>query len=466
MNIRPRFQSLAASLVATLALAACSLGITSDPPTNNTVTPTRPPAVATLAATVNSGPAATLNTSTIGASATPAASATVARNIDITAPAAAATIGGITTAPAPPATAATPTPLVPAVIGGMVGANPPAVAPAASGQLSVPEINKRARPAIVQITNNQRTTTNASRTQPQTSVQVPTGLGTGFIFDKRGYILTNNHVIEGATSLTVVTTDDQTYDGKLVAAYPEGDLAVVQITCKGDCPIVALGDSSKLEVGESLVAIGNALGLEGGPTVTAGVVSALGRTEQEPNDTTGANQTQPGAFLVDLIQTDAAINPGNSGGPLFNMRGEVVGINTLGAGQAEPGVQAQGIGFAISINTAKATADALINGQPVPRPFIGISYGTLNAQQAAQFKLAYNTGVLVAQVSPGSPAEKAGIQKNDVVVKMDGQTVKGEGGVPGILLRHKPGDTIPVTILRNGQQQDVQVTLVQAMTRR
>ncbi len=217
---------------------------------------------------------------------------------------------------------------------------------------------------------------------------------------------------------------------RLVAAYPEGDIAVVQINCNGDCPTVALGDSGKLEVGEGLVAIGNALGLEGGPTVTAGVVSALGRTEQEPTDSGVGSadraRGQPGAFLIDLIQTDAAINPGNSGGPLFNMQGEVVGINTLGAGQAEPGVQAQGIGFAISINTAKATADALINSQPVPRPFIGISYGTLNAQQAAQLKLPYNTGVLVAQVSPGSPAEKAGIQRT-IDLKMDGQDVQRRG---------------------------------------
>jgi len=456
MNTRPRFRSLVTSLVATLALAACSLGITSESSTNNTVTPTRPPAATAGSgpAAAATGPAATLNTSTIGASATPAATATVARQVDITAPAA-ATVGG-----------ATATPAAPSPTSGMAVVNPPAAQPAAPGQLSVPEINKRARPAIVQITNNQRQAASGIRAQSQTSVQVPTGLGTGFIFDKRGYILTNNHVVEGATSLTVATTDDQTYDGKLVAAYPQGDLAVVQITCKGDCPTVALGDSGKLEVGESLVAIGNALGLEGGPTVTTGVVSALGRTEQEPNDMSGTGQTQPGAFLVDLIQTDAAINPGNSGGPLFNMRGEVVGINTLGAGQAEPGVQAQGIGFAISINTAKATADALVSGQPVPRPFIGISYGTLAAPQAAQLKLPYNTGVLVAQVAPGSPAEKAGIQKNDVIVKMDGQTVKGEGGVPSILLKHKPGDTIPVTIQRNGQQQDVQVTLVQAMTSR
>jgi len=455
---RPRFLSLATAFVAALTLAACSLGVTSGGGNDATPGASTARAAATVAATTGSSSIATLSgggTSTTGAP-TVAATATLAR---------AGTVA--------PATANTNTALATASVTG--GASTGAGQPIVTGQgLSVPEINRRARPAIVQITNNQRQTSNTGITQ--SSVQVPTGVGTGFIFDKRGYIITNNHVVEGATSLTVATTDDKTYDGKIVGAYPDGDLAVVQINCNGDCPTVPLGDSGKLQVGESVVAIGNALALEGGPTVTTGVVSALGRTQQEPSDTgsgqggqgaQGAQgQYQQGAFLTDLIQTDAAINPGNSGGPLFNMQGEVVGINTLGAGQAEPGVQAQGIGFAISINTAKSTADALVNNMPVPRPFIGISYGTPNPQQAAQAKIPYNTGAIVAQVSPGSPAEKAGIQRNDIILKMDGQVVRGESGVPGILLKHKPGDTISVVLQRNGQQQTVQVTLAQAQTTR
>ena len=460
MSNRPRFLSLATSFVAALALAACSLGVTSGGGNEATPVASTTRAAATVAATTGSGSIATLSggTSATGAP-TVAATATLTRAGTVVAP----------------ATANTNTALAVATASVTGGASTSAGQSAVAGQgLSVPEINRRARPAIVQITNNQRRTSNTGVTQ--SSVQVPTGVGTGFIFDKRGYIITNNHVVEGATSLTVATTDDKTYDGKIVGAYPDGDLAVVQIDCNGDCPTVPLGDSGKLQVGESVVAIGNALALEGGPTVTTGVVSALGRTQQEPSDTgsgqggqgaQGAQgQYQQGAFLTDLIQTDAAINPGNSGGPLFNMQGEVVGINTLGAGQAEPGVQAQGIGFAISINTAKSTADALVNNMPVPRPFIGISYGSLNPQQAAQAKVPYNTGAIVGQVAAGSPAEKAGIQRNDIIIKMDGQDVRGESGVPGILLKHKPGDTISVLLQRNGQQQTVQVTLAQAQTTR
>jgi S1-C subfamily serine protease len=332
----------------------------------------------------------------------------------------------------------------------------PTSAPAATGQtLTAADINDRARSAVVQITNNQKQQSPFGTS----SFQVPAGVGTGFIFDKRGYILTNNHVVEGANSIVVTTTDNKTFDAKLVGRYPLGDLAVIQITGNGDLPTVPLGDSGKLRVGDPVVAIGNALALPGGPTVTMGVVSALGRVQQEPN-----NGPQPGAFLVDLIQTDAAINPGNSGGPLFNLQGQVVGINTLGVTQAEQGVPAQGINFAISINSAKPVADALIAGTPIPRPFLGISSDSLSPVQDAQLGLPANTGIGVAAVTPGSAAAKAGIRPNDIILKIDGQTIQGEEGFVGYLLKHKPGDTITLTILRNKQQQDVQVTLDQAPT--
>jgi len=309
------------------------------------------------------------------------------------------------------------------------------------------------RPAVVQITNNQKA---QGRFGIANGAVVPAGVGTGFIFDKRGYILTNNHVVEGANSLTVATTDNKTFDAKIVGTYPLGDLAVVQINSNGDLPTVSLGDSSKLQVGDPLVAIGNALALQGGPTVTAGVVSALGRVEQEPGNGPNSNG---GVFLVDLIQTDAAINPGNSGGPLLNAEGQVVGINTLGSSQA------QGIGFAISINSAKPVADALIAGQPVPRPFVGVTTGSLNPRQDAQLNLPANTGIGIATVQPGTPADKAGLKANDIIIKFDGQTIHGEEGFVGLLLMHKPGDTVTFTVLRNQQQQDITVTLGQAPTR-
>lgn len=326
--------------------------------------------------------------------------------------------------------------------------------------LTVTQVNIQSRPAIVQITNNQ---TVQGQFNTTSNLAVPAGVGTGFIFDKRGYILTNNHVVEGATSLTVATTDNKTYDGKIIGTYPQDDLAVVQITGPSDFPTVPLGDSSKLQVGDPVVAIGNALALHGGPTVTSGVVSALGRTEQEPSSSMNG---KGGAFLVDLIQTDAAINPGNSGGPLLNDQGQVVGINTLGAGSAN-GMQSQGIGFAISVNSAKPVADALVAGQPVPRPYAGLSTVSLSSLDDAQLMLPAGTGAGVVNVNAGSPADKAGIQQGDIIIKFDGQDVYGADGFATLLLQHKPGDAVTLTTLTapqgsgQPQQQDVPVMLVQ-----
>lgn len=437
-----RFRALLAlicvPLIAAFLLTACSLGSSSNnatpvgtaapttaPTSSSTTTPATP--AATTAPTA--GSATTSSATTSAATAAPS----VASPTALATRSAASTTAGTATA----TTTLT-------------------SAPTTAGQaISAAEINDRARPAIVQITNNQQ-----QRGPFGTSgFQIPAGVGTGFIFDKRGYIMTNNHVVEGANSITVTTTDNKTFDAKLVGRYPQGDLAVIQINGNGDLPTVALGDSSKLRVGEPVVAIGNALALPGGPTVTMGVVSALGRVQQEPN-----NGPQPGAFLVDLIQTDAAINPGNSGGPLFNMQGEVVGINTLGVTQAEQGVPAQGINFAISINSAKPVADALIAGTPIPRPFLGIASDSLSPVQDAQLGLPANTGIGIASVTPGSPADKAGVKAGDVILKFDGQTIQGEEGFVGLLLKHKPGDSVTLTIMRGKQQQDVQVTLGQAPT--
>ncbi len=416
-------------LVFALMLSACSLGVSSSSPTKvGTLAPTLAPTIAptTAPSSGSATPAPTATTVATSPSGTITAGTSTANS------ATAAGTGSITSTP------------VTNVISAPVSA---------SGQpLTVAQINQKVRAAVVQITNNQKV---QGKFGASNGAAVPAGVGTGFIFDKRGYILTNNHVVEGASSLTVATTDNKTYDGKIVGTYPQGDLAVVQINGNGDLPTVVLGDSSTLQVGDPLVAIGNALALQGGPTVTAGVVSALGRVEQEPGS--GSNSAN-GPFLVDLIQTDAAINPGNSGGPLLNVAAQVVGINTLGS------TQAQGIGFAISINSAKPVADALIAGQPVPRPFIGVTTGSLNPQQDAQLNLPANTGVGIATVQAGTPADKAGLKTNDVITKFDGQTVQGEEGFVGLLLRHKPGDTVTFTILRSGQQQEIKVTLGQAPT--
>ena len=225
-----------------------------------------------------------------------------------------------------------------------------------------------------------------------------------------------------------------------------------------------LGDSSKLQVGDWLVAIGNALGLTGGPTVSQGVVSALGRTVQEPGDQSQGSLGQSstsGPYLFDVIQTDTPINPGNSGGPLLNLDGEVIGINTLVAGQAEPGVQAQGIGFAIAIDTAKPIADQLVKSGRVVHPFLGVSYAPLNPAISAQLNVNTTDGVVVEDVVENGPSAQAGIQQGDVITAADGQALKGESALAYALNKHKPGDKITLTILRNGQKKDVTVTLAE-----
>jgi S1-C subfamily serine protease len=262
--------------------------------------------------------------------------------------------------------------------------------------------------------------------------------------------------------------DGRSFEGNLLGADPQTDLAVVQI--QGDnLPVVQLGDSRQLQVGDWVVAIGNALALPGGPTVTAGVVSALGRTVQEPGSPSpggGAapGQGQPqgaGPFLFDVIQTDAPINPGNSGGPLLDLQGQLVGINTLVAGQAEPGVQAQGIGFAIAIDTAKPIADQLVSTGRVEHPFLGIRYVPLNPAIARQLGVQTTDGVVVGQVQPGSPAASAGLQPRDVITAIDGQALKGDSALAEAVNAHKPGDSVTLSVLRGGQQQSLKVTLGQ-----
>ena len=217
---------------------------------------------------------------------------------------------------------------------------------------------------------------------------------------------------------------------------------MVQI--QGDnLPVAQLGDSRQLQVGDWVVAIGNALALPGGPTVTQGVVSALGRTVQEPGadpaatgrsarwwslHTERGRSQSAGPFLFDVVQTDAPINPGNSGGPLVDMQGRVIGIDTLVAGQAEPGVQAQGIGFAISIATAKPIADQLVQNGQVIHPFIGIQYVPLNPALAARLGVQIQDGAVIGQVVPGSPAAAAGLQPEDIITAIDGAITAGRIG--------------------------------------
>jgi S1-C subfamily serine protease len=317
---------------------------------------------------------------------------------------------------------------------------------------AVPDIAavaSRVRPATVMVQN--LTTVPPDLAQRIGAGEVPRGVGSGFIYDPAGFIITNNHVVEGADSLRVVLPppDNRQFDAQLIGADPQTDLAVIKVDAN-DLPSVSLGKSSDLKVGQWVVAVGNALGLPGGPTVTAGVVSALSRDIPEP----GSSPNTSGPLLYDLIQTDAAINPGNSGGPLVNLNDEVVGINTLGTSSANA------IGFAISMDTARPITEQLRQNGKVTRGYLGIAATSVNQAIQTARGLQSPDGVLVGQVQPGGPAATAGMQADDVIVKIGDTEVSGQGDLERALtLSYKPGETVPVTVIRSGSQQTLQVTL-------
>ena len=276
---------------------------------------------------------------------------------------------------------------------------------------------------------------------------VPTeNAGSGVIFDPRGYIVTNNHVVEGAQSITVTLTDGRSFDAEIVGTDPLSDLAVIKID-GNNLPTAAFGNSSQLRVGDWVVAIGNALALEGGPTVTVGVVSAKGRTIQEQN----------GVDLYDVIQTDAAINPGNSGGPLINLQGQVIGINTAKISS----VEVSGVGFAVSADTAHPVVDELIDKGYVSRPYLGVSFVTVTPSIADSYGLATETGAMVYQVSLDSPADGAGLKWGDVIVAIDDEEITSSDDAILAIRAHKIGDEIQITYFRESGQRTTSAVLIE-----
>jgi S1-C subfamily serine protease len=307
-------------------------------------------------------------------------------------------------------------------------------------------INQRTRPAIVQITGAQQLRDVSGLIQDE----VPAGVGTGFIYDPKGLLITNDHVITGASSLTVTLADDRTLSASVVGAAPDYDLAILQIQGGGTFPTVTLGDSDTLQIGQPVVAIGNALGLRGGPTVSTGVVSATNRTVQAPS--TGG---QPGPVLTEMVQTDAAINPGNSGGPLFDAQGRVIGINTLGAASAE------GINMAIAINLGKDIAQELVANGKIVRPFVGINTVDLTPAIARALGVDARDGVAVARITDNSPASQAGLKQSDVIIAIDGKPIMDGIDYQATLKGKRPGDTMTFTTLRGPQKSDIKLTLGQ-----
>ncbi len=298
---------------------------------------------------------------------------------------------------------------------------------AAGERLTAPELVKLVRPSLVHIATEAVATDAVSRLIPGG------GVGTGFAIDGEGRIVTNNHVIAGARRIVVTLPDGRTFDAEVVGEDPQSDLAVIQVDAPGLPPLV-LGSSRALDPGETVVAIGHALDLPGGPTVTVGVVSALDRAI--------ANIGPRRLTLSGLIQTDASISPGNSGGPLLNMLGEVVGVNTAAAGAG------YGIGFAIAIDAAKPVLDALIREGRVVRGFLGISTATITRSIARQAGFPVDSGVFVAAVTPGSPADSADLRVGDILQKINDDPVPDAGTLTRLLAKHAPGTTVEIAFIR------------------
>ncbi|MFA5644819.1 MAG: DegQ family serine endoprotease [Candidatus Ratteibacteria bacterium] len=282
------------------------------------------------------------------------------------------------------------------------------------------------------------------RQRPKTFEKKQEGLGSGFIVDENGYILTNNHVIEGVDKILVKFFDDEKkYVAKVIGTDPKTDLALIKIETGKALTAIPLANSDTIDVGEWAIAIGNPMGLE--ETVTVGIVSAKGRS--------GFGITQ----YEDFIQTDAAINPGNSGGPLLNIRGEVIGINTFILAP----YTAQNIGFAIPVNLAKKIFSELKTHGKVTRGFLGVSLRPLTPELAQSFGLSNQEGALVREVIPNTPAEKAGIREGDIILTLNNSPVKNETSLTLMVADTKVGETVTLTIWRNKKKSTLSLKLIE-----
>ncbi len=288
--------------------------------------------------------------------------------------------------------------------------------------------------------------------------QVPQGKrevggGSGFIVSADGYIMTNKHVVEDTEAeYSVLTNDGKRYAAKVIAVDPSNDLAVVKIEANGLTP-VELGDSSTLDIGQTVIAIGNALG-QYRNTVTKGVISGLARRVT-------AGDGQSTEILEDVIQTDAAINPGNSGGPLLNIDGQVIGVNTAVSQEG------QLIGFAIPVNQAKLVYESVKKNGKIVRSFLGVRYIPITKTLQEQNTLSVDYGVLIQRgntreelaIIPGSPADKAGLAENDIILEIDGQKLQGDVSLAGIIQKHAPGESITLKVLSKTKEKTLTVTL-------
>lgn len=300
-------------------------------------------------------------------------------------------------------------------------------------------------PSIVSIVTTSSTASRYGQTAEQE------GAGTGIIIGSDGYILTNKHVIDSTNSVKVVLSDGTTHENvRVIGSDPLNDVAFLKVDNVSNLPAVTIGDSSSVRVGQRVVAIGNSLG-QYQNTVTSGIISGVGRPVSAQSGNTVEN-------LTDLLQTDAAINLGNSGGPLLNLSGQVIGINTAIVEDA------QGIGFAIPINSAKGMMKGVLAGKPVKRAYLGVNFISLTADVAKFYNLSVKKGAYVhaergTAIAAGSPAEKAGIKDGDIITKVGNNEVGLGGSVSSLIAEYVPGDTIELSVLRDGKVQQLKVTL-------
>jgi serine protease Do len=310
----------------------------------------------------------------------------------------------------------------------------------------VANVNAKVAPSVVSIITTSRNSTYRFGAEEQ-------GAGTGIIVSGDGYVMTNKHVIDGASSVQVILSDGTSYpNAKVIGADPLNDIAFLKIPDVKGLQAAELGDSTSIRVGQRVMAIGNTLG-EYQNTVTSGIISGTGRPIAAEN----GDEVET---LTDLIQTDAAINPGNSGGPLLNLKGQVIGINTAIVEGA------QGIGFAIPIGAAKGALKGVLKGGPVEHAFLGINYLQITAEVKKQYGLPVNRGAYVfgdgsqSAISSGGPADKAGVKDKDIITKVGDIEVGSRGSVATLVAEYAPGDTIELTILRGDRTITVKVTLV------
>jgi len=309
-------------------------------------------------------------------------------------------------------------------------------------QTSITQSAQKAGPAVVTVVGTLPGQSTFFGVSPDQTVS-----GSGFFISDKGYVLTNNHVVEGTSKVSIVLADGTQQDATVVGADRYSDIAVLKTS--GAVPAVAaLGNSDLLQPGESVIAIGSPLG-DFKNTVTVGVVSATGRSID----------TGQGYQVEDLIQTDAAINHGNSGGPLVDLAGEVIGINTMIVRNTGSGDVAEGLGFAIPINTARAVAEQIIQKGYFARPYMGIRFQPINPDIAARYNLAAQWGVYVTQVVSGSPADKAGLKEGDIIIKLDDTALDETHSYINTLFAYKAGDQVNLSVMRDGKLIQVPITL-------